>query len=337
MKMTKYAYIAAAAAAVLTGCSKGDGTNSNDRELMYLEAWLQINYPDATASKNGIYVLSDEAGDGEAYNGENYVIVDFTIKSLDGTIVSTTSKATAQQIGSYDPSYYYGERVWLVADNSLQVGINDMIEDMSIGETKTALIPSWLFTTKRRSSASDYLDHTQDASSYIYTVTLRDFTDDIVAREVENCESYLADTMNVSIDTTSFGFWLYSVDQPDTNSFPTDTIIYINYVGRVVPGGHVFDTNIADSAKVYDLYSASTTYSATEVDLAEDYSSYTFGSEGSTMISGFAHAISLMHPYEHAITVFISPFGYGSSGSGSKIPPYASLRFDIWAVDEPDD
>ena len=42
-----------------------------------------------------------------------------------------------------------------------------------------------------------------------------------------------------------------------------------------------------------------------------------------------------MHPHEKGTAVFYSGVGYGSSGSGSTIPAYAPLRFDIEIVDKP--
>ena len=100
--------------------------------------------------------------------------------------------------------------------------------------------------------------------------------------------------------------------------------------------GHVFDTNVKDSAKFYGIYSASRTYAPSSVTwFGSDgkYSDIKLG--GSSVIDGFAYALSKMHPHEKGTAVFYSGIGYGSSGSGSTIPAYAPLRFDIEIVDKP--
>jgi FKBP-type peptidyl-prolyl cis-trans isomerase len=55
------------------------------------------------------------------------------------------------------------------------------------------------------------------------------------------------------------------------------------------------------------------------------------------MISGFAKAVFQMKKMEKGRCIFYSPLGYGASGSGTKIPAYSMLRFDIELVAEPDD
>ena len=337
-----------AAAFFSFSCAKSEGNSGNEDELRHLEAWIQVNHPGVKASGDGIYVLSDTKADGKTYGGENYVLFDYTVRSLDGKIQSTTSEAIAKQVGTYNASNYYGMRTFLAANEGVQVGILNMLEGMGVGETKTALIPSWLTGTKKRADAEAYFKHTQkDASSYIYELTLRDFTDDVVSREISQCTAYVHSVLDAQLDTVSYGFWYKKLAGKDTVSLPSDSTIYINYIGRTIPDGHVFNTNVADTAKFYGIYKSSRTYTPYSVTLAEEYANYSmdsgsssssyYSSSSSDMISGFAHAISLMHPYERGTAVFISPFGYGSTGSGNSVPPYASLRFDIWLVDNPND
>ena len=70
----------------------------------------------------------------------------------------------------------------------------------------------------------------------------------------------------------------------------------------------------------------------------EDYTAFTMGSSSnsSTVIDGFAYALWNMRPHEAGTSIFYSPLGYGSTGSGSKIPGFSPLRFDIYIVDKED-
>ena len=56
---------------------------------------------------------------------------------------------------------------------------------------------------------------------------------------------------------------------------------------------------------------------------------------GSSVVNGFAFGLHAMHAGEKASFCFGYNLGYGSSGSGSMIPGYAALQFDIELVPEP--
>ena len=130
------------------------------------------------------------------------------------------------------------------------------------------------------------------------------------------------------------GFYYVSLDPGNqSGKFPSDTTIYINYIGRRLDGT-VFDTSVADTAKVWKLSSG--TYSPRQInwfdeDNEEDYSSITMGESGnaSDVIKGFSYALSKMHPFEKGICFFYSAYGYSYSGSGSAIPSYCPLSFEI--------
>ena len=61
------------------------------------------------------------------------------------------------------------------------------------------------------------------------------------------------------------------------------------------------------------------------------------GSSSSSVIGGFALTLWQMRAFEKGIGVFYSPLGYSFNGSGSTIPPYAPLVFEIEIVEEPED
>jgi FKBP-type peptidyl-prolyl cis-trans isomerase len=51
---------------------------------------------------------------------------------------------------------------------------------------------------------------------------------------------------------------------------------------------------------------------------------------GKTTVVGFQTGIEKMRLGERAIVVFPSPIGYGEKGSGSSIPGYTPLSFEIY-------
>lgn len=121
-----------------------------------------------------------------------------------------------------------------------------------------------------------------------------------------------------------------------TTSGSNDTTIYINYVGRLL-NGKVFDTNVKRVAQDNGLSGG--TYEPVAIQWGDSYQALQMGDESSSssMIQGFAMTLWKMHPFGKAIGIFYSNLGYGYSGSGSSIPAYSPLMFEIEIVENPNE
>lgn len=329
-----------AAAIVALGCAKDNSSSTNDDTKAYIEAWLQLNHPEATETGNGIYLLSESKGGGRPYSGETYVMLDYTITDLDGNISQTTDKKTSQRLGTYSESTYYGTRTMYVSESSIPEGLEEMLSGMSIGGEKTAVVPSWLNVYKRYKKGSQYIKHSSDNSTSIFSIRLRDFTDEIVKWEGDSLERYSRLYLG-DVDSTGYGFYYLRTGEPSASiSILKDTTVYINYTGRLL-NGLVFDTTIADTAKFYGIYSTSKSYGPTSITMSTDYDDITMGSSssdsGTSLITGFKMTLAKMHSGESGAGVFMSGYGYQSSGSGNSIPAFSPLRFDISLVPDPDE
>ena len=137
-------------------------------------------------------------------------------------------------------------------------------------------------------------------------------------------------------DSLKYGFYYFRTAEPTTEeSFAPNEKLYINYVGRLLDGT-VFDTNVRDSARFYDIYDAYRTYTPATVTWYSSGSDYTtIKMNDGSVKDGFAYALSKMHPHEKGTAVFYSGLGYSSTGAGSYIPAFSPLRFDIEIVDQP--
>lgn len=331
-----------AAIAVTAACSKEVTTSRNEDNKLYLESWMSVHHPNVQPTGLGIYIIDDEPGTGESVTEDDlYLFIRYTATDLDGTIGSTTEEKVAQQIGSYSKGNYYGPSVVINSKYATQIGILEMLKDMRIGGTRTAVIPGWLNSTiasdKDYSTAEDFFENIT-GSDAIYTITLTEKTDSIHKWEVDSLENYTARVMN-NVDSTFYGYYYQQLKEPaDTATLPRDTTFYINYTGRLL-NGQVFDTTIEDTAKVHGIYSSSNSYEPRLVTLNETYTDITLGgtssSGGSTTINGFAYCLSRMKAYEKGVCAFYSFLGYGYSGSGKTIPKYSPLVFEIEIVDEP--
>lgn len=319
-------------ALLAAGCAKTGSNEPNADNKAYLEAWLPLHYPDAVKSGKGIYILEDIPGTGAAWDGSiAYTRVDYIIRSLSGTVSSSTTEDMARQLGTYSPGNYYGPRFVATGEDLSYAGVDEILSGMRVGGTRTAIIPAWLLSYKRYDTEEEYLAESSGSSSAIYSITLHGQTADIVEDQYQELKAYATRLWHVS-DTTETGIFFHSEKQPSDISVAKDTTIYINYTGRLL-SGQVFDTTIADTAKVHHIYSSSRSYAPVSVTMSEEASSIKLS--GSSVISGFQYGLLLMHAYEKANFAFSSAFGYGASGSGSSIPGYAPLHFEIELVDKP--
>lgn len=332
------AYIVMAVSAV--SCAKAVQDGPNEANKRYFVAWMQLNHPDVKPSGLGIYILEDQEGTGVEVKEDGYVMADYVVTDLQGNITSYTDKISAKQLGEYDTTSYYGPRVITTMDNTIQAGLADAILGMKVGGRKKVIIPSWLMTYSVYDSAEEYLDNASSGSNTIYDITIRDFTDSIYNYEIDEIKKYIKanpSVFNDKIVNDTTGFYYQPIVEGSTDeAFPSDTTIYINYTGKLL-NGLVFDTTDEKTAKDNGLYSASRSYEPVQIKWGEEYTDLTMGSNSSSIIYGFAMTLWHMHADEKGVGVFYSPLGYSYSGSGSSIPGYAPLVFEIEIVPEPED
>lgn len=345
-----------AAAILLVGCAKTVIPGPNDANKRYLEAWMQLNHPGLQPQGLGIYVLEGTDGDGVEVTDNGFALVDYRITDLEGNISSYTDAETARQLGDYSETNYYGPKFWTTYKTTIQAGLGNALYGLKTGSYRKVLIPSWLMTAKEFGSEQDYLDYEDEESSSTYSNTIYefrvvDYTEDILKWQIDSIGRFFANE-NVKIDgkpakeafagmtaadSVSTGFYYRQLSAPaDTASFPSDTTIYINYTGKLL-NGQVFDTSVERIAKDNGLYSSSRTYGPVQINWAESYSDITMGSGKSDIIGGFALTLWQMKPMEKGVGVFYSNYGYTYSGSGSTIPGYAPLIFEIEIVAKPEE
>lgn len=334
-----------AAIIAAASCAKTVQPGVNDANKRFLDAWMQVNHPDIQPSGLGIYILEDTEGSGASVEEGGYAIVDYTITDLEGNITSYTRKETAKQLGKYDTTNFYGPKVWNTTKETIQAGVANALTGMKIGGRRKVVIPGWLMTYKSYDSAEDYLNPPKKKdeettstghANTIYDITVTDFVENIYEWEIGKIGNYLTENPSLGLavaDSLEYGFYYKQLSAPaDTTSFPSDTTIYINYTGRLL-NGLVFDTTDEKTAKDNGIYSSSRSYKPTSVSWGEDYTEIQMG--GSSIIGGFALTLWQMRAFEKGVGIFYSPLGYSFSGSGSSIPGYAPLIFEIEIVEKP--
>ncbi|MBR5703378.1 MAG: FKBP-type peptidyl-prolyl cis-trans isomerase [Bacteroidales bacterium] len=331
--------IMAASLLALVSCAKEKTAGKNDDAKRYFDAWISQNYPAATKTPLGAYILSETPGTGILPEDSIYVRINYSCYTLDGTLQSTTNEKLARKCGLYTNTDYYGPLVAYRGEKqeSLSAGTEEAISTMRMGGRKTVVIPGWLSETKRYNSAEKYVENCS-GTDYIYEFEVIECFNDVDRWERDSLLRYLAANYPAAKeDTTCQGlFYLKTRDGLD-KEFASDTTVYFNYTGRLL-NGKVFDTTIADTAKVWGLYSSSKTYQQTKINWcsdSKDFTSITMGDSENSTVTGFARGLSLMHPGEAGICFFISKYGYKGSGSGSTIIGYTPLCFELDNTEAP--
>lgn len=340
---SRYIIIAAVLFA-LVSCAKEKSAGLNDDTKRYFDAWISQNHPTATKTPLGAYILSETPGTGTFISDSAFVRVNYTTYTLKGALSATTLEKKARQAGSYDKSSYYGPVVaWRGEEqDNLAAGVEEALSTMKVGGRKTVVIPGWLSESERYDSEEKYLKNCS-GTDYIYELELVDVFNDVDRWERDSLLKFMAANYPAAEeDTTLTGFFYVKTKAGEDKEFASDTTIYLNYTGRLL-NGKAFDTTIKDTAKVWGLYSASKEYAQTKVNwysASEDYNYITLGddssgSETGNTITGFAYALDKMHPGEAGKCFFISKYGYSSSGSGSTIPAYSPLCFELEITEAP--
>lgn len=319
MMNTKHFIIPALIAATLLSLfSCGRDKEESDKEVQkrILEAYIGKYYPDATLLKSGIYLLDSIPGTGKIPHDTSYVSVSYAIKYLDNTYSSYTYDSIAKQLGEYKPNGYYHPVIWKMED--ISSGVSEVLKLMREGGSLNAIIPAWYFDNSNNS-------YSGEGSSKIYEIQLHEVIGDIDQYEHSVMRTF-SDNHFFIRDTMSYGFFF---DIPVISSYDTlndASTVQLKYIGRYMDF-NVFDTNIADTAKKYRIFSGN----------EEDYETLSFkhyskearALEENSFVKGFTKAANRLKKGDKGITFFYHELGYGAKGSGD-IPGYIPLCFEIW-------
>ena len=337
--MNKKLLIALALMALITGCAKKTVTTTGSDAQEYLQLWMEKNYPGVAANADGLYILEDVPGNGDAWNSEMlYVYVEVTIRSLSGTISTTTDEGLAKQLGTYAKGNYYGPKYQMIGDGISYAGVDALLKGMRLGGSRKAVVPAWLLTTSRYNTQKEYIDACTVSSSLIYEVKLVGQTQDPDEDAVATLKTYVqqhygADVQPVSYitDETADGSFYFISDVSafeQIEQLSTGSVVNLNYTGKLLDGS-VFDTTLEKVAKDAGIYSTDRSYEPLSLAVTDDYEQIVVDGS-SSYINGFKGGLSLMHwKGQKATVIFTSKHGYTNSGSGNAIPAFAPLIFEL--------
>ena len=332
MKRTT-AFACLTAAILLAGaCAQAPNPGKNDATKRFFDAWTQINYPNAPKTFLGSVIIEDKAGTGDLIGTSDdtpYVYCTYTSTDLNGNIIAYTDQKTAQQLGTFSASTYYGPRIINRIQGRTNAGVAEMMQTMRVGGTRTAAIPGWLMTSDYYETPEAYLENVSGTDA-IYTFQILEGIQDITKWEIDSLVRYMT-RHYPGVDSTAYGnYYIQTAEPLDTTAFESGATVYVDYTGRIL-NGQVFDSTIEDTTKRYRIYSASKTYEPMSVTLptGDTEEDRVTTSSGSGLIDGFNLCVRNMRAGEKGLCIFYSGLGYGLSGSGELIPGISPLIFEI--------
>ncbi|MBR1522048.1 MAG: FKBP-type peptidyl-prolyl cis-trans isomerase [Bacteroidales bacterium] len=325
----------AATTILLAGCVVDNSPSKGQQAQEYLTKWMTRNHPGIIAEPSGIYILENTV-EGTVPVTEKYVYSEITIRSLSGAVASTDNEELAKQLGKYAATSYFGPRFMTIEENVSYAGVDALLSGMNVGDTRRAIIPSWLLTASRYGTQAEYIAAATSSTHLDYTIKVFDQTSDISEWEKQKLASWVKSVHGAAAESTAIyegaeadgTFWFITTAEGSGDDLADGTSININYTGTML-GGKVFDTTVEDRAIDAGINSSSKTYSTVTCNWSPTYSSVTM-SGSSSLIEGFKAGLAKMTKVgQKAFVYFTSDHGYTSSGQSGTIPGYMPLCFEL--------
>ncbi len=315
----------AATLVLLTGsCAKTRTEATTEATDRVLAAWIRVNYGTAvTPNDSGVFVLSYTPGTGASVPDSGYVFCHYQRRTLDGNIQSTNIETLNEQLGLKTNLSDFGSDIWQVDVGSIPQGLEPIIKSLKVGGKATVALP--VGQSKVTSSLYNAFS-SSESENVIYEVEL-----DNVVKDIYEWQDELLKAHSVAhyggMDTVTAGYYAKVVGQPaEADSLNDDVTVSFWYIGRRLDGS-IFDTNVRDTARKYEIYSTSGSYDSLTLSYHKDLSTML---SNSTFVTGFTKAIHDMRKRDTVEVFFRSDWGYGASGKSGVISEYCPLNFRIW-------
>lgn len=301
--------IAGTLGVLMNGCIKDNSAEKAAQEQNEIDTYLaDHNISKDTKTADGIYYVEETAGTGDSIKFGDYMVINFTGRNINGSLIETNDSTTAAAAGKYNQYYVY-HPIKLKFGYSLP-GINVGISYMRAGGKATLIIPSSM-------ANNDY-------NPLVYEIDLLRVIKDPVADARNELNNYLSE-----LDSTKYQIDGHKVMPSDS----LDSGIY--YIVNDSIGTNT--DSIASGDSVYVAYTGYFTdgKSFTKV-TADNPLGFVYGD--TKFIPGFDEAIGYMHTGTKVRVVIPYYDGYGTEGVNNPtynfllIPAYSTLIYDIELV-----
>lgn len=281
------------------------------QEQELLQKYVQDNNIKATPSSTGVYYLETKKGSGKPPEKDGYVSVHFTVFLLGQSekLFSTLDKGEAIdfKFGSQFENPGFQEAVGMMKEGGKSNAI--VPSSMAFGEQGAGNIVPPFSTLYYEIELVDVIS-TQEWEKKQADMNAKKQAE-MAQRQTEEeslLQKYLQDN-HITPTTTLPNGLIYIERQAGTGNSPVDgKKVKVHYTGKLL-NGEVFDSSI---------------------DRGEPLE---FAIGRRNVIEGWDAGIPLMKVGGKATLIIPSKIGYKDRGAGEKIPPYATLIFEVELVE----
>lgn len=321
------------AAVVLSSCSRDHSLSYNETEQALLDAWMTDHVKDPEVVRQPIgYYLKIVPGNRPGalkvadYAENVWVKVRYIGYTLDGRpFVNYYKDYAVYPLNTFSYyTHYVPQYTKMVANYNITPSQYDALMQMQEGDSAVIYSPSsraygnTSFTGQEGFAGTTTLEAFKPVHM---TMKLEQVVPDPLALEVQEAAQYAGEVLSLPANDTLSGYGLYFRTLkacPDSSAITADSTVYINYIGRFLDG-FVLDTNLPGLAKERHIYNSDNNYSPLEYKPREG-----------SLVQAFYKVVPQMRYGEIVEMVFISRWGYGSSGSFTGktiVNPYTPLVF----------
>lgn len=300
-------------------------------ELLRLQAYMSLHYPNVEPTESGLYYIILEQGDGSTPQEGDFLFFDYTGQDLNDDVYETTNDSIADLHGIFSKSNHYAPKfIGYKSDRTpLLKGLDEGFAYIKEGSQARLVIPSPLaYGSKTYKSLNPY-------TTIIIDIDFHKIVSDPEAFEIEQITNYLTqnyaelDIDQVIASLSEDGVYILEetlneveVDENEEEvtdphqTIEEDDVISVDYTGKFLDHW-IFDTSIREVAEENGTYQSNKTYEPISVTIG-----------GSDYIEGFSLALKKLKTNSSAKVIMLSEFAYGPYGS-DNIQPYTPLIFEL--------
>lgn len=318
----KYLFLLLAVFGVIAFCSCEEEVDERESdELLRLQAYMSIHYPNVQPTESGLYIIIDQEGTGAKPSDNDFLLFEYTGRNLDDYVFETTIKSTAEIYDLYSPQVHYAPRFiqYTPLVPTIIKGLEEGFSYLKEGGVARFIMPSGLAYGDR--SYRGLLPY----SSVIFDIVLKKTIANPEEYEQQLIDEYISENYPDLIIEDAFVDGIYILESaPSTvpeaessESIGNEETVELYYTGTFLDGW-IFDTNVVEVATENDIYDSNRDYTSISVTIGE----------GSGYIEGFSLALKNLQTFTDAKILIPSKFAYGEIGS-SSINPYTPLIFEL--------
>ena len=293
MLMKKVIIIGLTIAAIFSSCKK-DEVDYAAIEQKTLSEYLQLNYPNVTADKDGLYTVEETEGTGISPLPESYVLVNYSIAKISGPInkiiFDTNNETIARDNRLYSDRIHYTPTVWKANEmlNGIKLALNKMKEG---GKAKFIMPSNLAYGDKEAGYLPAY-------STLIVEIELVKVIDNIDTYETNVILKHIEDSP-LEFNLTESGVYLAITGEGKGEKYKEGATISLVCTGKYLDG-KVFNSR-----------------STLELTIGQNQ-----------VIPGFEAAVKELKSGSKATVIIPYKMGYGTKGK-SPIKGYETLVFEL--------